>query len=1198
MPEPILADYNQEAGYTLDMTPGHRRTTRLCYGTGILPDSLRGTVGGSVIFKTSVTPTTEPFLVLTWSFNGTINVITSTSSDLVGNGYENRVTLDKTTGSLVLSNLTENDSGEYELIIIPNGASQIQGTTKLEVLATVPKPTLTCPTENLIEGKTSVKLICNADGAISTRVWMKNGQPLVPGGRFTFYEGNRVLSISPVHRNDTGEISYGPDKPIITQTPIGAELEDSVLLSCSANSLPKATFFWKFKHMQMSGFVHYIHEMRMFDLGRYTCTAKNAVTGQEASAFHMLTDSSTRISGSMSILVCTVLTSVTAGGMETSVMLLIVLGAISGLGHGNSVLPGTLTGMVGDTVVFKTTLLPTENPFVAITWNFFDLNIITSTGVNITDPAYSDRITLFSSTGSLELRNLTLKDIGEYSVTIIKPPVGIERGKNVLEPVSNVVVRASNTDLVEFNSTVRLSCSCSGSSPSFLWMNSSSEVTASDRVQLTDGGSTLTIVNVSRYDQGPFRCQVSNPVSNGTSDPTELNISFGPEIVNLTSSSQEYNMKGSNVTLSCSADSRPSAQYNWFLNRDKLPDTGPELKLINIQMSQSGNYSCQAFNNKTMRYVSSQPLVMNVLEKVSNVTVNANSTDMLESSGSVRLSCSCSGSFLSFFWMNSSSEVTASDRVQLTDGGSTLTIVNVSRYDQGPFWCWVFNPVSNGSSGPVELNISYGPENIHLILSPSQEYYGEGTDVSLICSADSRPPALINWFLNGDKLLDSGSELRLINIQMSQSGNYSCRAFNNKTMRHESSKPLVINVLEKVSNVTVNANSTDMLESSGSVRLSCSCSGSFLSFFWMNSSSEVTASDRVQLTDGGSTLTIVNVSRYDQGPFWCWVFNPVSNGSSGPVELNISYGPENIHVILSPLQEYYDEGADISLICSADSRPPALTKWFLNGDKLLDSGSELRLINIQMSQSGNYSCQAFNNRTLRNQTSHSVAVSVQKSQISNVVITTNTTDLSELKSSVKLLCSASGSFPSFLWLNGSSNVTASERVHITNGGSILSVINVTRYDQGPFRCHVFNNFSNDTSDPVKLHISFGPENIHLKLFPSQEHYEEGSNIRLVCSADSRPSAQYYWFLNGDELAHTGPELRLMNVQISHSGNYSCQAYNNKTGRNATFPPVAISIRGTVEYFLDKWLKDQHEYLVLIAFCLLAHSTSFHCGCDD
>lgn len=283
-------------------------TSGLCYGAGILPDSLRGTVGGSVIFKTSVTPTTEPFLVLTWSFNGTINVITSTSSDLVGNGYENRVTLDKTTGSLVLSNLTENDSGEYELIIIPNGASQIQGTTKLEVLATVPKPTLTCPTENLIEGKTSVKLICNADGAISTRVWMKNGQPLVPGGRFTFYEGNRVLSISPVHRNDTGEIScnvsnslsfevarcqlkvfYGPDKPIITQTPIGAELEDSVLLSCSANSLPKATFFWKFKHMQMSGFVHYIHEMRMFHLGRYTCTAKNAVTGQEASAFHMLT---------------------------------------------------------------------------------------------------------------------------------------------------------------------------------------------------------------------------------------------------------------------------------------------------------------------------------------------------------------------------------------------------------------------------------------------------------------------------------------------------------------------------------------------------------------------------------------------------------------------------------------------------------------------------------------------------------------------------------------------------------------------------------------------------------------------------------------------------------------------------------------------------------------------------------------------
>lgn len=63
-------------------------------------------------------------------------------------------------------------------------------------------------------------------------------------------------------------------------------------------------------------------------------------------------------------------------------------------------------------------------------------------------------------------------------------------------------------------------------------------------------------------------------------------------------------------------------------------------------------------------------------------------------------------SVLLLLWLNDASEVTASDRVQLADGGPTLTIINVTRYDQGPFICDVFNNFSNYTSGPVKLSIS------------------------------------------------------------------------------------------------------------------------------------------------------------------------------------------------------------------------------------------------------------------------------------------------------------------------------------------------------------------------------------------------------------------------------------------------------------------------------------------------------------
>ncbi|KAF3839294.1 hypothetical protein F7725_018011 [Dissostichus mawsoni] len=120
-----------------------------------------------------------------------------------------------------------------------------------------------------------------------------------------------------------------------------------------------------------------------------------------------------------------------------------------------------------------------------------------------------------------------MRDAGSYTCTVTAFPSGVFEGTTKLvvqEPVSNVTVTSSSTELEEFSSSVSLSCSSSGSSLSFLWLNSSSEVTGSDRVQITDGGSTLTIINVTRYDQGPFSCQVFNPVSNGTSDPLKLTI--------------------------------------------------------------------------------------------------------------------------------------------------------------------------------------------------------------------------------------------------------------------------------------------------------------------------------------------------------------------------------------------------------------------------------------------------------------------------------------------------------------------------------------------------------------------------------------------------------------------------------------------------------------------------------------------------
>lgn len=93
------------------------------------------------------------------------------------------------------------------------------------------------------------------------------------------------------------------------------------------------------------------------------------------------------------------------------------------------------------------------------------------------------------------------------------------------EPITTVSLKASNTNLVEFNDSVTFTCTALGTPLKFSWYNGSSEVTTATDVQLINDGSGLVISNVTRYDSGPFSCSVANGISNGTSKSISLNVS-------------------------------------------------------------------------------------------------------------------------------------------------------------------------------------------------------------------------------------------------------------------------------------------------------------------------------------------------------------------------------------------------------------------------------------------------------------------------------------------------------------------------------------------------------------------------------------------------------------------------------------------------------------------------------------------------
>ena len=105
----------------------------------ILPTGpLSGAVGGAVKFSTKLEPATRPFITVGWSFNE-VNFITYTSTgrDFVDPLYANRVTVDRTTGSMELRGLALVDSGEYALSITTDEGQQKIGTIVLNVYGKV-----------------------------------------------------------------------------------------------------------------------------------------------------------------------------------------------------------------------------------------------------------------------------------------------------------------------------------------------------------------------------------------------------------------------------------------------------------------------------------------------------------------------------------------------------------------------------------------------------------------------------------------------------------------------------------------------------------------------------------------------------------------------------------------------------------------------------------------------------------------------------------------------------------------------------------------------------------------------------------------------------------------------------------------------------------------------------------------------------
>ncbi|XP_037620129.1 hemicentin-1-like isoform X5 [Sebastes umbrosus] len=422
-------------------------------------------------------------------------------------------------------------------------------------------------------------------------------------------------------------------------------------------------------------------------------------------------------------------------------------------------------------------------------------------------------------------------------------------------------------------------------------------------------------------------------------------------------------MEGSSVNLSCRSDANPTAKYTWYKENQPLLNKEPQLLVLSsIQSSDSGEYSCTAQNElgRTSEYVS-----INVKYAPKLLSVSVSPSGEIVEGSSVNLTCSSDANpAANYTWYKENQTL-----LQGPEGIYHFT--SISSEDSGIYYCKSDNQHGEINSTSLVLDVQYAPKRPSVSVSPSGEIV-EGSSVTLTCSSDANPAADYTWYKNGNlKPLREEPQLLFSSIQSFDSEEYYCLAENDlRTMR---SKSIFINVkyAPKLPSVSVSP-SGEIVEGS-SVTLTCSSDANpAANYTWYKENQTL-----LQGPEGIYHFT--SISSEDRGIYYCKSDNQHGEINSTSLSVDVQYAPKLPSVSVSPSGEIV-EGSSVTLTCSSDANPAARYTWYKeNEDSPEASGQIFTITDLRAEHSGNYYCEAQNNRGRHNSTLHlSVAAGAWK----------------------------------------------------------------------------------------------------------------------------------------------------------------------------------------------------------------------------
>ncbi|XP_045887489.1 B-cell receptor CD22-like [Micropterus dolomieu] len=357
------------------------------------------------------------------------------------------------------------------------------------------------------------------------------------------------------------------------------------------------------------------------------------------------------------------------------------------------------------------------------------------------------------------------------------------RSPSVYAPKLPSVSVSPSAEIVE-GSSVTLTCSSDANpAATYTWY----KYHGNPNLHLPRKEPQLILSSILSSDSGKYYCAVENDLGMRTSGLVPINVKYAPKLPSVSVSPSAEIVEGSSVTLTCSSDANPAANYTWYKENQTLLSEEPQLVFSSIQSSDSGEYYCAAVNKIGKKTSGLVTINVKYAPKLPSVSVSP-SAEIVEGS-SVTLTCSSDAKpAANYTWYKDNSNL---NHLHHPRKEPQLVFSSIQSSDSGEYYCAAVNKIGKKTSGLVTINVKYAPKLPSVSVSPSAEIV-EGSSVTLTCSSDANPAANYTWYKeNEDSPKASGQNFTITDFRAEHSGNYYCEA-QNRRGHHNSILHLIV----------------------------------------------------------------------------------------------------------------------------------------------------------------------------------------------------------------------------------------------------------------------------------------------------------------------------------------------------------------------------------------------------------------------